>query len=629
MRHIPFLVLLATPLLCLPACAQQTNSTIAQTEAWAPVPPMDWTGIKPADFADNEMDIPYLLEHFHTLANSVVEDGENRGFLSLKVSRSPSEPYNARVMEGILAFSYFYGVKRPWNPYYDSPALRARLEAMLEFWVKIQGPDGRFSEYKPGDYTLAPTNFGVRAMSQTLEVLHSDGPTVDADSLQRTMAAQRKAIMALLTLDYSMKWGREYSNQFSGVYQAALSYLKLQTDAEMKAALDKAVRRAVVEHQSPAGFMYEWGAADFGYSDVHENNLRLAWPYLQNAPTVRQPLLEEFDRWHHWLGYNLILQPDVAGYLTNAGVNSRTSHSFQTGTSRPMAQVVLSARPFSLTDEEWKAQIAAKRARLAENWPNFKPLVVPSPYGYDYGGFQTAYRNVDTWFPTRAQRAAEIAKLPYLASDNFTHIATDPHPYSFTFVRRPSYYAIFNAGKIRRGPEFTQNYGLGLLWNPQMGTVMQSVANTKWLWGTKPEAADKIAETKDVLTQTTFGGIAVSTQTGEKDYSVEPVKAVYSLKGGGQKTVQFDADGITVNIENPGNFTEQLPLIKYSGDPLTQAPGRLTLRHGNMVFVVTFDPQTQFEIQSAETFRAGLERVLVTLKSQNSLNYRLAFAPAP
>lgn len=629
MRRIPFFVLLAAPLLCLPACAQQTNSTISQATSWAPVPPMDWTGIKPTDFSDNELDIPYLLEHFHTLANSVVEKGENRGFLDIKVAREPkdNQPYNARIMEGILAFSYFYGVKKPWNPYYNSPAVRARLEAMLEYWCSIQGPNGLFSEYKAGDYTLAPTGFGARAMSQTLEILQSGGPTVDAAILQRTMSAQRKAIMALLTLDYSLKWGREYSNQFSGVYQSALSYLKLRPDAEMKTALDQAVRRAVAEHQSPAGFMYEWGGADFGYSNVHENNLRLAWPYLKDAPTVREPLLEEFDEWHRWLSYNLLVQPEVPGYLTNAGVNSRTSHSLQEGTSRPMAEVVPSARPFSLTGEEWKTQIADKRAKLAENWPKFKPLVVPSAYSYNYGGFQIAYRDVDTWFPTSTQKAVEIAKLPYLASDNFTRVATDSFPYSFTFVRRPSYYAIFNAGKIRRGPEFTQSYGMGLFWNPNMGTVIQSVANTPWQWGTRLGTADKIAENKSVSAKITVGGKAVSAQPGWKDYAVEPVKMVYALDGGGQKTVQLDADGIIVNVVAQGDLTEQLPLVKYRGDSLKQAPGRLSLRHGDTTLEITFDAQTQVEFEPAAGFVHGLERVLVKLKAQNSLSYRLAFAP--
>src|SRR6478735_7938809 len=44
---------------------------------WPPVPPVDWSKLKPEDFSDDELDLPYYLANFHKLANSVVETGEH------------------------------------------------------------------------------------------------------------------------------------------------------------------------------------------------------------------------------------------------------------------------------------------------------------------------------------------------------------------------------------------------------------------------------------------------------------------------------------------------------------------------------------------------------------------------
>src|SRR5882672_12071716 len=70
------------------------NSTAAaQTSKtpWAEVPPADFSKLKPSDFADDELDLPYYLAHFHLLANSVVPTGQDRGFINIAVWRSPQD----------------------------------------------------------------------------------------------------------------------------------------------------------------------------------------------------------------------------------------------------------------------------------------------------------------------------------------------------------------------------------------------------------------------------------------------------------------------------------------------------------------------------------------------------------
>src|SRR5215813_3993777 len=100
------------------------------------------------DFRDDELDLPYYLANFHRVANSVALSGARRGFIDIPVWRDlkDNQPYNARIMESILSLAYFYTLDRPWNPYRGDPALRARLEAALDFWCNSQNTDGRFSE---------------------------------------------------------------------------------------------------------------------------------------------------------------------------------------------------------------------------------------------------------------------------------------------------------------------------------------------------------------------------------------------------------------------------------------------------------------------------------------------------
>src|SRR5947207_10645624 len=50
----------------------------AAADAWPKVPAVDWSTIKLDDFSDDELDLPYFLHHFHTVANAVVESGSNR-----------------------------------------------------------------------------------------------------------------------------------------------------------------------------------------------------------------------------------------------------------------------------------------------------------------------------------------------------------------------------------------------------------------------------------------------------------------------------------------------------------------------------------------------------------------------
>ena len=180
-RH--FILFLAGMMAASALCAAEPAGAAGPLPKVAPV---DWSRLKPADFADHEIDMPYFLAHLSEVANAVVDEGPNRGFIALPVwrARSQNKPGNARIMENHVARTWFYRAKRPWNPYYGDPVLRQRLEAVLEYWCAIQSPDGRFMQYKEGKYYRAATLFAPKFMGHTLALL-KDGPPIDAGLLRR------------------------------------------------------------------------------------------------------------------------------------------------------------------------------------------------------------------------------------------------------------------------------------------------------------------------------------------------------------------------------------------------------------------------------------------------------------
>lgn len=601
------------------------------TAAWPALPDVNLANYRVSDFADDELDVPYMLKHFARVAGSVVETGPNKGFLNIAVNREPvdNQPYNARIQEMNVALSYFYATDRPWNPYYRHPGVKVRLEAMLEFWCNMQNPTtGYFAEYSATNYSLAPTGFGVLAMSRTLERLSGAGaPPFDTVILDRTFACQRKAIMALLTNNQSFLWGKDYSNQWTGVLRAATAYMKLKPDPEMEAALIAGATRANADFQSPTGFLYEQGGPDFGYSTVNVQNVRLALPLLLNKPDALAPVLEQQRLYANWLNYNLVYQPgSAADFFTNAGVNTRTSHALQLPAARPVSQFSVPERGFSETVDERSARLAAQRASLQAGWPNVPGLTVPSAYSYNPGTlFQPSSGWVE-WAPTKAQRDRAIGQFPYLREKNFTQLLYDARgDFSYLFVRRAPFYAILNAGKIRVPGR--QVYGLGLLWSESGGMFAQSVAATPWVWGTRKAGESTVIETKNTPATFRSADTAAMKQGGMQSLPGGRMSVAYTIDDVTKK-VSFNADTIVVETTRPNaGFVELVPLITMTGDQISQQNGRLTIVRGTTTLRVDVEPATaQMTLEPPSVLaanRANYQRRLLTLSGQGTLKYTI------
>jgi hypothetical protein len=578
--------------------------------AWDTVPPVDLSHLRPADFQDNDLDMPFYLAHFKELADGVVESGPERGFIGVAVWRSVgnNKPYNARIMESILSLTYFYTLKKPWNPYYGSHAVRQRLEAAMEYWLSLQNPEGRFAEAAPQRWNLAATAFSTKFITRSLTLI-KDGPPLDAALLHRVTAADRKTIHLVLTDPGLIKYGSFVSNQYTNVFAGGVEYLKLYPDPEIETLLRQRFHAGLKEHQSPAGHFYEEDASDIGYDIfTHQSNLQMAWHYVRGTD-LGKLIAEQERKWFEWLSYNAVPERDWSDWILNAAIATRTRTPDIPGKDLPMGEVVPEARAFATSQESLRFEIAAARHRLEADWPHVAPLKPGSMSPYAF-----LLRGLTTWYPTDAQRDEARRRLPYFARKEFVHqLMDDRHPEIYTYVRRPGYYAAFNAGpRIRSAQQ--RRFGLGLLWSENTGAVLQSQGDATASWGTAAEDAPQVYEAGDMNAVFRVSGEPVQPQPGSIDLPPGNFTITYPLAGKGEKSLEFTRDAIIVNVRHSGAFTEFVPLLVRGAEGTTTG------------FTVTFNlPATSSRTET--NMEIGRRRLAVlALKAKESLTYRLEFA---
>ena len=624
-------------------------------QSWNAVPPANFSAIQPGQFADHELDVPYHLNHFAQVANSVVENTTTingvtypRGFLNIKVNREPADnlPHNARILEMQMALAYFYTADRPWNVYRGSVPVRQRLEAMMNLWTTMQAPEGDpyaglFTEYSASNWSMAPTSFGVMAAAQAIDMILASGLPFDETILHKTKAAIRRALMALFTREDMRRHARQWSNQFNGAYHAALIYLERWPDAQLDAAFVQAVKDSSAQDRSPAGFWYEQEGPDFGYSGVHDNNLRVAWPRLRLRTDLTDYIIEDDIRWNEWLGANMVLQPGIATntFFTGAGLNTRTSHAFQTPRSRPLAEFATNSRAFALTDTEFAASMTAKRNSEQSRFGNYGTLSVPSAYSYIptfvYDASRPSASILNGWHPTAAQRDAAIAALPSRSTNSVNRLFHNAAPNSGAFslgtVKRGNYYATFASGN-RRVPR--QAYGLNVLWNPSFGLALQPVSGTStsvpWQWGTvRGTNVSPAYETGNMPGTIKAGADTISPVPGVTDLPAGDYSVSYALASGGatygQKSVTLGGSNVSVVVTHSNVFTEYLPLAYASDATLhTNSATRLVLQRPNgSSFLLQLNSPASIDAGNTSSLTGGMVRRGVTIRATNALSYTL------
>lgn len=633
-------------------------------QSWTPVPAADFSTIQLSQFADHELDVPYHLRHFAQVANAVVENTTTingvaypRGFLNIKVNREPVDnmPYNARILEMQMVLAYFYTADRPWNPYRGSAPVRQRLEAMMNLWASMQAPggstyDGLFTEYSASNWSMAPTSFGVMAAAQAVDMILASGLPFDETVLDQAKAAIRRGLMALFTREDMRRHARQWSNQFNGAYHAALIYLERWPDAQLDAAFVQAVKDSSAQDQSPAGFWYEQEGPEFGYSSVHENNLRVAWPRLRLRTDLTNDIIGDDVKWNDWLAATMVLQPGMSTntFFTSAGLNTRTSHAFQTPRSRPLAEFATNSRAFALTDAEFASSITAKRSSEQSRFGNYGSLSVPSAYSYIptfvYDAARPAGSILNGWHPTAAQRDAALAALPSRSTNSFNRLFHNTAPASGAFslgtAKRANYYATFASGNRRLA---RQAYGLNLLWGPAFGVAVQAVSGSStsipWQWGTARGTNVALTyETGNIPATIKVGPDTVSPAAGMADLPAGDYSVSYALASGGtnfgQKSVTLGGSNVNVVVTHTNVFTEYLPLAYASDAALnTNAPTRLVLQRPNgSSFLLQLNSPAAIVAGSASSLTGGMIRRGVAIRATNTLSYTLTVsdtAPPP
>jgi len=597
-----------------------------------PVPPFNPATVNPTLFQGEEHLYAYYLVHLATVANAVAMDGEHRGFITRPVWRPPAMnvPGNARVLENHVALAFFYTVDRPWNPYRGNRALRARLEAVLDYLVRTQHEDGRLGSDAvagaPPNLELAGSSFGVKFLGETLLLLErsrrAGGPTINPQIHQRTIIATRRAIEVLLTREAFVTHATRFSNQYPGFWGGTLAFLSAHPDEALRQRLAKRIKEVSPKLTSPAGYHYELGGCDWGYSlGTQYGNVRHVWNYARGT-SLMDPIIAMERPWIEWLSYNAVREPDGSYFTLNRAIQTRLIyHSGFRLAELPLAESIPLARAFARTRDEHQSHIQTSRQRLIQRWPDVDPLRDYSPHIFADPPAQVE------WRPTAPERDAAIANLPYLARDRFVHQRADNRrPMSSTFVRRPSYYATFNAGvKVAD----MQRYGLGLLWNSQMGSVLQTQSGPVAPWGTSRTGGQPF-EAKEFHPTITINDREVTILPGARDLpggESGRVVFAYDLGEEGKKTVTFGPDRIAVSVRLPGVFTEHIPLLLREGDNLVVNAGVVRLRRGEHVFEIIFPAGTQATTRQVQGGwpPAPFRVIQLTLKASTTLNYSIAF----
>jgi hypothetical protein len=261
----------------------------------------------------------------------------------------------------------------------------------------------------------------------------------------------------------------------------------------------------MTEFQSPCGYFYEKNGPDLGYNlSTHHSDLQVAWHFAKGT-RLQDYFVDKTALWYDWFSYNAVKEPGTSRFYLNKAVETRqqkwyvdsdTLEDPRSSRWTPQAEFVPIARAFVLSKEEYDKRVEHRYNEMRESYPKVNELKTGefwsfSPYAFLHDG-------LNHWLPSQNQKDEAIRNLPYLKSENFTEVRSDRrNETTYAFVRRPAYYAIFNAGKIITDQ---QRYGLGLIWNPITGTILQSQSKSDLAaWGTRTINSAQVYEASDVM----------------------------------------------------------------------------------------------------------------------------------
>ncbi|MGR6923538.1 hypothetical protein ACU635_55560 [[Actinomadura] parvosata] len=518
----------------------------------------------PAGAPDRRLFAPHeqrFAAYLATLA-PMVNDMDDGGFFAGGWWRSPAAPYNARVQEHVFTLAWFHASARPWNPYAGDASLLAALDAALGHYLSLQHADGSFPEYSRDQHGLAPTGFGIGYLAKTLRILRATG-ALPARQAQIS-AALRTAMTWFLDGGNRTVWQERltWANQTSAGLAGAALALRLDPDPALSARLTEAFARIATAGLSAAGFFNEEGGHDMNY------NFEVMLPELADAHHQNpDPHLVDMARaFTGFLSYNLLREPDGAGYVVNVAPSTRTSTRWYDEVRPDPDRTALNwtfTRQVPLLSAFMTAREDLAEARAA--WAA-SPDPVTALAKQDTSPRILTHALYDERFPTRRQRAAAIADLPYLRSADFAELRRD-NGQDFLYVRKPGLYlgGYFGTRASRA------RTGLTFLWHPEAGTVVCGLNdNNHACWATV--FPGQAPDANGSLPAAYFHGAPA----GGRQWTGGRAPAALGIRyGNASVTTDVLVTRRTVRRTVTANAaaTEQIPLVLHPSDVLTFTDG--------------------------------------------------------
>lgn len=510
---------------------------------------------------------PYLMA-----VSPMVADMNPAGFFGGGWWRSPNASYNARVQEHVYTLAWFATQSRSWNPYRGNTNVIAALDAGLGHYLGLQHADGSWPEYSRDQHSLAATGFAMGYLSKTNALL-ARARVLPSRQAQIT-ASLHRAMTWFLDPSNGVVWQSPltWANQTaSGLAGSALA-LRQHPDPVLRQRLTEAFARLARDGQSPAGYFYEETGADTNYNfEVMLPELADAWRQSGDPNLVAMA-----RKYTDWLGYNLLREPDGSGWFATIAPNSRTSSRFYADVRPDPERTALNAQfvpevPDLAAFVSSREDLAAARTAWAASSAPVPALVKP-----DTSPRILAHAIYGERYPSRAERTAAIARLPYQRA-HFTERRSDQGQ-DFLFVRRPRWYVGGYFG-TRRATSLART-GLTFLWHPVAGTLVQSMNNNNHAcWATV--FPGQVPDSNGPQQAEFLGG--------------EPYRFRYRTPSGSVVTEVAVGDRLVRSVRATSAATEQIPLVVRDSDAVALDSRGLTLTRGRTV--VRFDWGRQLEPQ--------------------------------
>ena len=182
---------------------------------------------------------------------------------------------NAIKQFGVHSLALVYANEFPNNIYYQHPKILDWTLAGVDYWIKIQKPDGSFDEFYPNERGWAgPTGFLLYAMMDTYRMLKDKFPR---DLEERFLKAAHKAATFLAKYDEPGVLANHHAMAILPIYEA---YAVLQD----KKLLDGFHVRLddFLSYCYDEGWCLEYDGADLGYLSATVSFLGKLWNIYQD-----------------------------------------------------------------------------------------------------------------------------------------------------------------------------------------------------------------------------------------------------------------------------------------------------------------------------------------------------------